>query len=81
MSTRAQGLALHPAGGLSTAAVEARRRALELEEEGTVALVVDPLLAIAGGIMGGALTMAGAWVLTWRVLEQRAAHKIAQALR
>lgn len=74
-------MAVHPAGGLTTAAVEARRRALELEEEGTVALALDPLLAIAGGIVGGALTVGAAWALTWRRLERRAALKVAEVLR
>lgn len=42
-----------------------------LFEEVTVARPLDFLLAVAGGIIGGVLTLAGLWAATWALLERR----------
>lgn len=51
-------------------AVEARRRAEELLDEGWAGtFIVEPLTALAGGILGGVAVSVVAWRLAWR--EQR----------
>lgn len=44
---------------------------MESNEEGTVALPVDSLLAVAGGVLGGIITASTLWLTVWRVLERR----------
>lgn len=52
---------------ITTDTIAARRRAYDLEEEGLVGtILVEPLTALAGGIIGGALVSACAWRLAWR---------------
>lgn len=52
--------------------IAARRRALDLEEEGLVGTVlVEPLTALAGGIIGGALVACTAWRLAWHTRHRR----------
>lgn len=47
--------------------VEARRRALEDEELGLAGtILIEPLTALAGGIMGGLTVAVLAWRLAWR---------------
>lgn len=47
--------------------VAARRHALELEEDGWAdTILVEPLTALAGGIIGGVLVSAVGWRLAWR---------------
>lgn len=45
------------------------------DEEGTVALPLDSLLALAGGIIGGVLTLAGLWAATWALLDRRSRRR------
>lgn len=47
--------------------VAARRHALELDEDGWAGtILVEPLSALAGGILGGVLVGAVGWRLAWR---------------
>ena len=40
-------------------------------EEGTVALPIDSLVAVAGGVVGGVLTASTLWLVLWKVIERR----------
>ena len=42
-----------------------------LFEEGTVALPLDSLLAVAGGVIGGVLTASCMWTAVWVLLDRR----------
>lgn len=58
---------------------------LEVErqlEEGTVAtLLVNPVLAVAGGLIGGAITTALLWRAAWREAERRHALALSRRVR
>lgn len=47
---------------------------METNEEGSVALPLDSLLAVAGGIVGGMATASALWMAVWAILERR--HRI-----
>jgi hypothetical protein len=52
-----------------------RQRAEDLLEEGWAGtFLVEPLSAVAGGILGGALVTALGWRLAWRAAERRHTH-------
>lgn len=44
---------------------------METNEEGSVALPIDSLLAVAGGILGGIVTASTLWVGLWAILRRR----------
>lgn len=47
-------------------AIEARRAALEADEEGWAGtILIEPLTALAGGILGGVAVSVVAWRLAW----------------
>jgi hypothetical protein len=51
--------------------VEEQVMETSLDEEGTVALPLDSLLAVAGGLLGGALTIGCLWCGTWALIGRR----------
>ena len=56
-------------------AIAARRRALEVEEEGLAGLVpVDRILATVGGLVGGTLTVVAA--LGWAAVKDARATRV-----
>lgn len=58
---------------MDPAQVEARARQLEQEDDGwTGAILVEPLTAIAGGILGGVAVAAAALIVSGRALARRA---------
>lgn len=59
--------------------VAARRAALETEDDGWAGtIIVEPLTALAGGILGGALVSLVAWRLAWRTGSSRAALAVSR---
>jgi hypothetical protein len=61
----------------------ADRQAAEesLEEGWAGTILVEPLTALAGGILGGTLVTALAWRLAWRTTSRRTALRADRALR
>lgn len=67
---------------MNSDAVEDRRRAEELLEQGWAGtFLIEPLTALAGGILGGVAVSALAWRLAWRRRTNRALLVTARRLR
>lgn len=61
--------------------VAARRAALESEDDGWAGtILVEPLTALAGGVLGGVLVSVVAWRLAWRTGSSRAALALSRRL-
>lgn len=61
--------------------VAARRAALEAEDDGWAStILVEPLTALAGGILGGVAVSVIAWRLAWRAGSSRAALGLSRRL-
>ena len=62
--------------------VAARRAALEAEDDGWAhTILVEPLTALAGGILGGVAVSVVAWRLAWSRGSARAALGLSRRLR